>query len=717
MNSMSKVWILLMTGAIGLFAQAPEINPGGVVNAASLSANPPLAPGGLISIFGKNLTSGTAIATSIPLPRILNGVTVMVAGFEVPILGVFKYSDDTQINGQLPWNVPIGPVKLVVIRDGISSAPYDLTVGKVSPGIFSVVSGLGRQAVAINADGSLTAPVGSIPGLATRPAELGEAISIYATGMGPVTPAIRDGADSLDVSRQTLDTPAVTLGSLAANVQFAGLAPQYVGVNQINVTVPSESTGGPRIPLGLGIGGVASNNETTIAISGLRRKAMIPESDSTVAHVVISEAGLEDKKRNAWVSFNAPPTFPVATSRSASTPMRKVVSGFSDSDYVTLGSVSDSIVNFPGSFTACFSFSINSLTNSPIIFSNFDPRSGGWLVQLVNGGGAYLIANGFDGPLTPNKVGGGLQILCVGVSGSDSAIGYVKLNGGPVVEKKISYAKAKSAVATFGRFGGSPGYGFDGSLEEAWFSSDKPSVAGLDAIYRKAVSEPGTGPRFADTNGTVLHLLGAEFDGVKWRSTQTELFTIGRLRLSAMDVACPSEDLCRQGVTPAGTATGRGDTSSFFFLPEGQNVLDFANDFSACVVAKPSKADIAGTAIYASSGVSQGAPGWQLVNETGATRFFGETGSVVDVSAIPDRLNVICFGRLGQTLVLKVNDRKMVSAGGGGRLTKSGGIGRLGMHWDFLIGFSGTLFEAWFSDEPPTENLFESVVSQVLAVL
>ena len=76
-----------------------------------------------------------------------------------------------------------GAAQIVVTRNGTASAAQSFQVGQFSPGIFSVQFGVG-QAIAINLDGSLAAPSGSIPGLATHPAKAGDTIIILATGLG-----------------------------------------------------------------------------------------------------------------------------------------------------------------------------------------------------------------------------------------------------------------------------------------------------------------------------------------------------------------------------------------------------------------------------------------------------------------------------------------------------------------------------------------------------
>jgi uncharacterized protein (TIGR03437 family) len=246
-------------------AQAPAVTSGGVLNAASFDRGMAVSPGSLISIFGSNLAATTALADSIPLSTVLGGVNVKVNGVDAPLTGVFRTSNGDQVNAQLPWNVQAGAAQVVVTRDGVASPPQSVQVGQFSPGIFSVQFGVG-QAIAINLDGSLAAPVGSIAGLATRPVRAGETIIILATGLGPVTPAVNSGASSTDALRNTMTMPTVLIGGVSAPVAFSGLSPQFVGVNQVNVTVPAGVTPGNAVPLQISVGGLTSTNQVTIAV-------------------------------------------------------------------------------------------------------------------------------------------------------------------------------------------------------------------------------------------------------------------------------------------------------------------------------------------------------------------------------------------------------------------------------------------------------------------
>jgi uncharacterized protein (TIGR03437 family) len=260
-----RLLLAVLVTCAAAVAQTPSVASGGVLNAASFDRGMPVSPGSLISIFGSNLAATTALADSIPLSTVLGGVKVTINGQDAPLTGVFHTASGDQVNAQLPVGTQSGAAQVVVTRDGTASAAQSFQVGQFSPGIFSTQFGVG-QAIAINPDGSLAAPAGSIPGLATRPTKAGDTIIILATGLGPVTPAITNGAASLDALRTTTTTPTVLIGGVPAIVDFSGLSPQFVGVNQLNVRVPAGVTPGNTVPLQISIGGLTSTNQVTIAV-------------------------------------------------------------------------------------------------------------------------------------------------------------------------------------------------------------------------------------------------------------------------------------------------------------------------------------------------------------------------------------------------------------------------------------------------------------------
>jgi uncharacterized protein (TIGR03437 family) len=237
----------------------PVINAGGVVSAATFGAQ--VAAGGIASLFGTGVATATAGATILPLPTSLAGSSVSVNGLATPLFFV----SSGQINFQIPWQAQgQGQISVAVTATGGTSDTVSLPLAAYAPGIFSVdSSGSGQGVIQVANTVLLAAPAGSIPGMQARPAFPGESVSIYCTGLGPVsnTPASGAAAGASPLSTTTT-TPTVMIGGIGAVVSFSGLTPGLVGLYQVNVQVPYSAPLGSSVPVTLTIGGVASNTVT-----------------------------------------------------------------------------------------------------------------------------------------------------------------------------------------------------------------------------------------------------------------------------------------------------------------------------------------------------------------------------------------------------------------------------------------------------------------------
>jgi uncharacterized protein (TIGR03437 family) len=91
----------------------------------------------------------------------------------------------------------------------------------------------------------------------STPAALGEYISLFGTGLGPTY-----SSNGLNVAQ----TPAVSIGGQKAAVTFAGRAPGFVGLDQINVQIPSGVQPGTFVPVVMSSGG-RSSNTVLLAVS------------------------------------------------------------------------------------------------------------------------------------------------------------------------------------------------------------------------------------------------------------------------------------------------------------------------------------------------------------------------------------------------------------------------------------------------------------------
>jgi uncharacterized protein (TIGR03437 family) len=236
----------------------PVFSSAGVVNAASFLAGS-LAPGQIFSVFGENLGPEiAALGRFNPLTGLLDtsiaGVAVVVNGEPAPLF----YVSEGQINAQAPYEIAGSSTAVIEIsRNGVSSGPITIPGGSADPALFQIPGT--PSAVVLNQNRSING--------ASRPAARGSIVSFFGTGQGDVRPALATGeaAAAAPLSRFVRDV-SVEIGGIPAKISFAGMAPTFVGLFQINAFVPATSASGAQVPVRITVDGVASQPGTTMAV-------------------------------------------------------------------------------------------------------------------------------------------------------------------------------------------------------------------------------------------------------------------------------------------------------------------------------------------------------------------------------------------------------------------------------------------------------------------
>jgi len=233
--------------------RGPQVGAGAIVNGASFVAQPLVAPGQLISIYGSDLAERSQAAASVPLGTELAGTEVLLGGDALPLLFV----SGGQINAQVPFGLPLNSEQQIAVRRREPlGTPERVVVGAAQPGIFSKNSnGVGQGVVlAVRAGSAQTfAELGA-------PARPGDTIVIYCGGLGPTTPPVAAGVAAPLTPLSRVDSPVrVTIGGAEAVVAFAELTPGSAGLYQINAVVPSDAPDGDKVPVTISVAGVESS--------------------------------------------------------------------------------------------------------------------------------------------------------------------------------------------------------------------------------------------------------------------------------------------------------------------------------------------------------------------------------------------------------------------------------------------------------------------------
>ncbi|HYE74120.1 MAG TPA: hypothetical protein VEF04_12355 [Blastocatellia bacterium] len=243
------------------------------VNAASFQPDA-IAPGAIASLFGTSLSTMTKTSTGQPLPTLLGNASVLVNGTPAPLFFVSPF----QINYLIPSDLPAGQASIVVSNDSGVISRGTVEIANVSPAFFTANSnGQGVPAGYITRSSPNNAQPSDEPLLhydagkqefvpleVPRPAGDAVYLILFGTGIRRAPNADNSTANGVAESVQA------TIGGVPAQIFYAGPAPGYTGLDQVNIRIPDDTVSGPTIPIIVrinnGNGGMAQANPLTIAL-------------------------------------------------------------------------------------------------------------------------------------------------------------------------------------------------------------------------------------------------------------------------------------------------------------------------------------------------------------------------------------------------------------------------------------------------------------------
>jgi uncharacterized protein (TIGR03437 family) len=221
---------------------SPLIRPNGVITASAFGGAGAIAPSTFIEIYGQNLAGTTrswqaSDFTGDTAPKSLDGVSVRINGQPAYV----SYVSPGQVNALVPSAIAPGTATVTVQNGSQIGNPCTVTVNALEPGLLAfppTTSATDLYVVAIFPDYRTYAlPPGTGLPVPSRRAKAGDTITFYGVGFGPVTPDVPAGniakqANSLQAS------VAVWFDGHPGQVAYAGSAPGFVGLYQLNVVVP-----------------------------------------------------------------------------------------------------------------------------------------------------------------------------------------------------------------------------------------------------------------------------------------------------------------------------------------------------------------------------------------------------------------------------------------------------------------------------------------------
>jgi uncharacterized protein (TIGR03437 family) len=235
-----------------------------------------ISPNGIFTIFGSDLAATT---TYLSQNDIINNQLPTNLGGTCVESGTSKWSlffvSPGQINALAgavsstpitnPLNTPVTVVTNCGTANEVSSPVVNVAETAVSPEfLYFVVNSNGQNPVAATYPNySYVGPAGLISGATFTAAQAGDVLTAYGVGWGPTTSSAPIG--TLAAAATLTSDYSLTLGGKTAQIAYAGLAPGFAGLYQIDFTVPSGLSAGNQ-PLVLTVDGVSTSATAYIAI-------------------------------------------------------------------------------------------------------------------------------------------------------------------------------------------------------------------------------------------------------------------------------------------------------------------------------------------------------------------------------------------------------------------------------------------------------------------
>jgi uncharacterized protein (TIGR03437 family) len=248
-DTLAQVFKQLPAGLTQILLNGLTPAPFVCTNAASYSAGP-VATDSIVVAFGTTLATSTAPATSLPLPTTLGGATVTVtdsAGTARP--APLFHSSPLQINYAVPDGTATGTASVAITAGGLTQT-IQKPIVSVAPGLFGGDGTVLGQVLTYtgstltNASNSFSVTNGAITPAPINVSTPGTAVYLVLYGTG-----IRNYQNAV----------TATIGGTTVPTQYSGAQGVYVGLDQVNILLPSSLQGAGTVSLTLSVDGQVTN--------------------------------------------------------------------------------------------------------------------------------------------------------------------------------------------------------------------------------------------------------------------------------------------------------------------------------------------------------------------------------------------------------------------------------------------------------------------------
>jgi uncharacterized protein (TIGR03437 family) len=194
-------------------------------------------------------------------PQHKGDLQVTANGAAIPLL----FASGSQVGFQCPLLSP-GTLLDVTLEgpNGLSKSADPSVMRDATPELFTV-DGTNQGVILLGATNEIAMPTNQA--VASRPAQRGEYVTVYANGLGQFVDSTGAGSDSPVPLKNRI---RVVVGGIEIDSAFAGHAPGTPGFSQVHVLLPQSVPDGPAVPLYLQVilpdGTVIDSNEVAVAI-------------------------------------------------------------------------------------------------------------------------------------------------------------------------------------------------------------------------------------------------------------------------------------------------------------------------------------------------------------------------------------------------------------------------------------------------------------------
>lgn len=212
----------------------------------------------IVALFGSGLTQNTVVATTTPLPLLLDGAEVRIKdALNVERKAGLFFVSPGQFNFLVPDGTANGAATVNIFRNNAQLGTGTMTIDTVAPGLFSAnANGTGAPAAVllrIRNGVSTFEPVAQFNQAANR-------FDPVAIDLGPATDQVFLVAFGSGFRNNTaLSNVSASIGGTAATVLFAGPQGTLAGLDQTNIAIPRSLAGRGLVNVSFSVGGKTAN--------------------------------------------------------------------------------------------------------------------------------------------------------------------------------------------------------------------------------------------------------------------------------------------------------------------------------------------------------------------------------------------------------------------------------------------------------------------------